>query len=192
MDIFTNSIIWTLLIRYCSSTVRQVRWPINFIFLNIRVVGGWLIWIKHIFNCSVLMSHLYSLDFLKPFYWSFVNLTSWTPVPLISSSPHLLISFLQPCTIPKKPIKKKSTKHRPSISSWKLHCVTIYPTVYPSLYLDIFTWKCLLQWMICLIPVFSFYDHYWICTRTPGYLLIVLCHGFPVALDQQDLLFHMF
>ena len=126
VDTFTNSFLWRLLIGYCSSTGRQVRWSINFIFLNIMVVGHQLKWLKHISNCCVLRSHWYILEFLKPFYWSFVNFISCTPVSLISQSPYICPSAL---CLPETPNIKEQKQ---SISPWKLHCVPAYSSVHTS------------------------------------------------------------
>jgi hypothetical protein len=158
--------------------------------------------------------NIYFFFFLKKktFYWFFVNFTLCTPVPLISSSPHILPLPLQPPSTLNKSLSlslslshthththththnhHQQQQHIENVSSWKLYYITVSHSV--SLYPLIFTCKCSLQWVIGLVgDLWLLWHHqYWILMGTPpGYPVVALCHGDPAALDQYDWPFHIF
>ena len=123
-----------------------------------------------------------------------MNFTSCTLITLISPSLHIHPPSLQPPSLAKTKqnkttkIKSKETNKQAETSCGSCsvsHCVTQSPFC-----LNRFTCKCLLQFVLSLVPglwLLLLYQYWNFTGALPlEYPVIALCHRDPAALDMQD------
>jgi hypothetical protein len=112
-------------------------------------------------------------------YWFLMNVTSRTPISLISL-------FLYICNLPLKQKQRQNILEEAAECHGVSHSTPFSP--------NSFTCKCSLQWVIGLLlgPWLLLLYQYWHLTETPlRYPVVAPCHGNPAALDLQDRALHV-